>query len=101
MFKEDIALTVARILTHMAAPPNPHRVPTDRDLTGNFDLWFDDGAVKHDTGISAYRFIDGSAATTGSSLRFAVHIRLADGRLLELVEKERHSLDPGALIGLE
>jgi len=92
---------VAQILTQMAAPPNARQAPRQQDVKGDFDLWFDGGAVKHDTGISDFRLADGSAATTGSSLWFAVLGRLADGRFVEIRERDRDRLNPLALIGLE
>ena len=86
MFNPQVMAEVARILTLMAAPPNPRQRPLEKDLKGNFDVWFDGGAVKHDTGISTYAFANGSSATTGTSLRFAIGITLPKGRRISVTE---------------
>ena len=86
MFNPQIMVEVARILTLMAAPPNPRQRPLEQDLKGNFDVWFDGGAVKHDTGISTYTFANGSSATTGTSLRFGGGITIPSGRRITVAE---------------
>jgi hypothetical protein len=88
MFNEQIMAEVARILTLMTAPPNPRQRPLEHDLKGNFDTWFDGGAVKHDTGISTYAFANGSSATTGTSLRLGVGITLPSGRRISVTEAQ-------------
>ena len=101
MFYPQTALDVARILTLMADPANARSEPTDSDLEGDFDVWFDGGAAKHDTGVSVYHFADGARAVTGSSALFAVLIRYADGRIVDVAQKHRDSLHPAALVGLD
>jgi hypothetical protein len=86
VYDEQVFAHVARILTAMSDPPNPRTMPNRGDLQGNFDLWFDGGAVKHDTGISRYAFTDGASAVTGSSLRLAVEIELPGGRRIDVTE---------------
>jgi hypothetical protein len=86
MFDEQIMVEVARILTLMIVPPNPRKRRLEHDLKGNFDIWFDGGAVKHDTGVSTYAFDNGSKATTGTSLRVAVGITLPSGRMISVSE---------------
>ena len=86
MFDEQIMAEVARILILMTAPPHPRHRPLEQDLKGNFDVWFDGGAVKHDTGISRYAFANGSSASTGTSLDFGVGITLPNGRRISVAE---------------
>ena len=88
MFIPEIMAEVARILTLMVAPPNPRQHPLKQDLKGNFDIWFDGGAVKHDTGISTYTFANGSSATTGTSLLLGVGITLPSGRTVSVTETQ-------------
>jgi hypothetical protein len=86
MFDEQIMAEVARILTLIIVPPNPRQRPLEKDLKGNFDIWFDGGAVKHDTGMSTYVFANGSKATTGTSLRFGIEIMFPTGRAISIAE---------------
>jgi hypothetical protein len=86
MFDEQIMAEVARILTLMIVPPSPRPRPLEHDLKGNFDIWFDGGAVKHDTGMSTYAFANGSKATIGTSLRVGVGITLPSGRTISIAE---------------
>ncbi len=79
---------IARILTLMSRPPNPRNTPLQDDLKGDFDLWFDGGAVKHDTGISKYHFADGTTATTGSSLLLHVQIEFPGGRRVDVRQRQ-------------
>jgi hypothetical protein len=91
MFDEQIMAEVARILTLMTTEPHPRQRPLEHDLKGNFDIWFDGGAVKHDTGISTYVFANGSGASTGSSRQVQVGITLPSGRTISVAEV--HSSD--------
>jgi hypothetical protein len=101
MFDEQIAVSVARLLVLMSTQPNQRPQPRESDLKGEFSVWFDGGAAKHDTGLSVYRFLDGHAAVTTSSPGFATLIRLHDGKLIQVQEADRRSLHPLALLGLE
>jgi hypothetical protein len=86
MFDEQLMADVAKILMLMTAPPHPRHRPLEHDLKGNFDIWFEGGAVKHDTGISRYAFADGSSASTGTSLNLGVEIILPNGRRISVTE---------------
>jgi hypothetical protein len=98
MFEPERALRVATILTLMSNPPGERRQPKEGDLAGIFDLWFDGGAVKHDSVISVYRFLDGSTAVTGTGPRFSVLIQLHDGTFVEVKDRDRTSLPGLALM---
>ena len=80
---------VERILELMSTQPNARPIPKPGDIEGNFDTWFDGGAVKHDTGITTYRFADGSVATT-SEMTFVWHVAigLPDGRRIRVSEED-------------
>ncbi len=67
-----ITSQVGRILTLMGTLPNSRNRPSPPDLQGDFDLWFDGGAAKIDTGVTKWEFADGARATTTTCLRFAV-----------------------------
>jgi hypothetical protein len=84
---------VVRILTLISDPPNPRSTAGDGDIEGDFDVWFDGGAVKHDTGISTWRFTDGAEAVTGTSLGWRVSIELADGRFVEVTGANTRPID--------
>jgi hypothetical protein len=88
MYEQQLTAHVAKVLTLMSAPPNPRERPLKHDLNGNFDLWFDGGAVKHDTGISTYSFDDGTRAQTGTSLRYVIDITLPGGRRISVTEND-------------
>ena len=88
MFDEEVMLQVGRILTLMSELPDQREEPHEGDLQGNFDWWFDGGAVKHDTGLSTYHFSDGAKACTGTSLVFSVSIELSDGRRIVVRESK-------------
>jgi hypothetical protein len=88
VFDAFVFSRVAAILLLVADPPNPRDRPLQGDLEGSFDIWFDDGAVKHDTGVSTYAFADGSKATTGTSLLVSIGIELADGRQFSMIERK-------------
>jgi hypothetical protein len=54
---------VATVLQCIAAPPNKRGEPTDSDLAGVFDFWFDGGAAAIHTGYIEFTFADGTRAT--------------------------------------
>jgi hypothetical protein len=83
---------VTRILTLIRTQPSARRAPLPGDLEGRFDVWFDGGAVKHDTGESRYRFADGASATVTSSLRENFLVVLRDGARIGL--PQRFLLEP-------
>ena len=77
----------AKILYMIAAKPNARRQPTSGDLPGDFHLWFDGGALRVDTGVTTYKFRDGTRAYIGVRPFINVQIVFPDGKDLELVER--------------
>ena len=82
MLDPDVISKVGRVLTLMSAPPNHRNSPLAHDVRGDFDIWFDGGAVKHETGFSTWTFTDGTTATIIVSPRIGVSITLAGGRAI-------------------
>ena len=50
---------VAHILSLIADPPNLRARPQTGDLSGDYDRWFDGGAIRYITGSTQYVFADG------------------------------------------
>jgi hypothetical protein len=87
--RDDVtADVVARIVKLVHRPPNIRNEPLAGDLKGDFDHWFDGGAVKVFTGWIEYTFTDGSRAHTAVTPMFNVTIDLPDGRQIEVRERE-------------
>lgn len=78
---------VARILQQIAnakARPTPKR----KDLEGDYDAWFDGGAIRYVTGTTEYHFADGAFAGVAiTSGILSVVIRLPDGRVASVVQQ--------------
>ena len=70
---------VARILGLIAQPPNLRDQPKAGDVTGDFDKWFDGGAIRFVTGTTHYQFTDGSRATVGVLHSLSVWIEFENG----------------------
>lgn len=49
---------IARVLNLIAHPPNFRIRPIEGDLAGDFNAWFDGGAIHIDTGSKRYFFTD-------------------------------------------
>lgn len=69
---------VADVLAVVADPPNLRGGPRPYDLVGDYDEWFDGGAVKHETGYSEYTLDDGTIVTVEVSERLSVIIRFGE-----------------------
>lgn len=69
---------VADVLSVIGDPPNLRGAPRPYDLMGDFDEWFDGGAVKHKTGYSEYTLEDGTFATVEATPQLSVIIRFGD-----------------------
>jgi hypothetical protein len=82
MFDPHVIAKVGEVLTLMSAPPNYRNRPLCHDLRGDFDMWFDGGAAKHDTGISTWIFTDGTMATIIVSPGAGISITLSGGRVI-------------------
>ena len=62
-------------------------------MPGNYDEWFDGGAVKFSPGMAEYTFRDGTEANVGMVSWLAVLIRFPDGSTITIDESsERHSM---------
>jgi len=85
MFDERVMAQVGKMLTLMSAPPRYRTSSIEGDLRGDYDGWFDGGAVKIDTGVTTYTFEDGARARTGSWLATSMDITLADGSAVTVV----------------
>ena len=81
---------VAEILALIADPPNRRQSPRGDDLTGNYAFWFDGGACSIFTGSDThYFYTDGSEATVSVIwLPLSVRIELADGRVVDINQRE-------------
>ena len=78
---------VARILATIAAPPNLRDRPRAGDLGGDFDRWFDGGAIRFVTGYTVYQFTDGTRATVPAMLpHLSVALELATGQRVTVVQ---------------
>ena len=74
MWSESVGKELARILNLMADKPN--RRP---DPTGGATGFFDGGQWTVSTGITSYKFSDGSAAIYGTNLEWGLTVKLATG----------------------
>ena len=79
--------TVARVLSSIAQPPGLRSTPQVHDLKGEFESWFDGGAIKNVTGWSEYHFADGSVAIVPTTPHFHVDVRLPNGRYVSISEQ--------------
>ena len=73
--------TVEQILVLIAERPNVRTKPRETDLRGDFDEWFDGGAMKIETGQNVYCFENGAEAVVPTGYgNEMVDIKLADGK---------------------
>jgi hypothetical protein len=77
---------LAGILELLADPPNYRRQPRPGDLAGDFDGWFDGGAVRYLTSIVEYHFADGVRASIHDLSMQTVHVLFPDGAQLTIEE---------------
>jgi hypothetical protein len=82
---------IVRILTLIMETPNLRTSPRVGDLKGHFTSWFDGGAVFEPTGLTSYRFDDGSAAMVHILGYLYITITLADGQKVILIEQNKRS----------
>ncbi len=91
--KRVTLLDVAEILNAVAATPSSRSEPRDEDMPGNFDEWFDGGAVRYSPGMAEYHFKDGTVAAVGMVSWLAVRIRFPDATTITIDESsDRHSV---------
>ena len=77
--KQVSLIEVAQILHTIATLPNRRTRPQEGDLEGDYDEWFDGGAVRHVTGYNVYEFRNGVRATWDVLPHLSVSIELANG----------------------
>jgi len=75
---------VAHILAMISAPPNRRKRPRDGDLIGEFDEWFDGGALRVVTGYTEYGFSDGTRAVVDVHPYLNASITLPDGNRVQI-----------------
>lgn len=79
---------VARILQLIATAPNRRELRQAGDLDGDYEYWFDGGAIRIVTGTTRFFFQDGTIAEIIVSPILSVHIRFRDGHVVG-VHQER------------
>lgn len=87
---------VARILAIIGDPPNPRKLRQPGDLEGDFDEWFDGGAIRHHTGHTYYTLGDGTLAVVGVFPWLDVSIRLPDDTQVHVTQGQARPF-PGPL----
>ncbi len=78
---------VAQVLNLIATKPNLRNRPLEGDLQGDFEQWFDGGAMRGDTGVNFYSFVDGTTASTGVTNWLCVSITFNDGTEISVMEE--------------
>jgi hypothetical protein len=86
------AVEVEEILRCIVAPPNRRETPTEGDLQGEFDFWFDGGAYLPMTGSSEYVFANGIRARVAGPVPWLnIEILFPDGRRVDIQQRSgRH-----------
>jgi hypothetical protein len=72
--------TIGDILQRIGRPANLRSERREGDIEGDYDRWFDGGAVKHTTGVSEFILDDGSRASVAVTPLLSIEIHLTDGR---------------------
>jgi len=80
---------VAHILGVIATPPNRRKRPREGDLIGEFDEWFDGGALRFVTGYTEYEFSDGTRATVDVLLYLSVSIVFPNGERVYIRQEHK------------
>ena len=75
---------VAEILRLISDLPNQRTAARPGDLPGEFDLWFDGGAVKYVTGSTEYYFTNGTRAWVAVLMSLNVGIAFPDGQQVSI-----------------
>lgn len=88
-FPEEVSLVeIAQILHAIATLPNQRTRPQEGDLEGDYDEWFDGGAVRHVTGYNAYEFRNGVRAWWDVLPYLSVSIELANGARVHVTQAQ-------------
>lgn len=72
-------IEVVNVLNVIAEPPNRRARPQDGDLEGDYDEWFDGGAIRHVTGYDVYEFQGGVRVTWDVRPHLSITIELVNG----------------------
>jgi hypothetical protein len=80
---------VAHILDMITNPPNRRECPIEGDIEGDFDAWFDGGAIRVVTGYTDYKFIDGISVTVHTLPRLLIIIKFANGESVSIAQEDR------------
>lgn len=73
---------LVHVLSLVARAPR-RTEPRPGDIEGDYDAWFDGGAMSHDTDFNRFHFADGAEAWLGtSSSRLHGGVRLASGEVV-------------------
>jgi len=80
---------VARILASISAPPNLRNRRQLGDIEGDYDKWFDGGAIRIVTGYTVYEFEDGSRAVVDFLPSLSVTIEFVDGTRVTVLQEHR------------
>jgi hypothetical protein len=78
---------VARILNLIADPPNLRTQPQADDLSGDFDRWFDGGALRYITGSTQYMFADGTRASVAVMPTLVISITFGSGERVGIAQE--------------
>ncbi len=81
-------IDVAAVLATIAAPPNARSRARSGDLVGDYDQWFDGGALRVGTGVTTFIFASGVQALVAAAMpRLSVVIRFPDGRTVHVEQR--------------
>ena len=81
-------IDVAAVLATIDAPPNVRSRPLPGDLVGDFDQWFDGGALRIGTGVTTFFFANGIQAYTSPAMpHLSLAIRFPDGRTVHIEQR--------------
>jgi hypothetical protein len=78
---------VTRVLSVIDSTPGLRSEPRRGDLRGEYDRWFDGGAIRIVTGWNEYHFSDDTVAIVPSSPILHVEIRLPTGAYVSVTEQ--------------
>ena len=80
---------IARVLSLISHPHHIRDHSRRGDIQGDFDQWFDGGAVRIVTGFNEYKFNDGTTATIPVLPLLRVFIKFPNGTHISISQTER------------
>lgn len=83
---------VVRVLDLIATQPNRRKRPRKGDVSGDFSVWFDGGAVRHVTGFSEFVFSDGTQAWIHVRPFLSIRIELPNGEHVVIQQEPRQDV---------